>query len=224
MVQLHSDDIPRAYASLMTQVKERIAQANHWLRIGGKPPHDWNSIFLIEGCYLQVRKIIETLALAVVIAHNESETFRTKTLVKKWNAQSLFNELQKLNNTAFPVAISIESETTTKLANVVVHTKNYYSKSDISRIYNVCGARLHTGTLRSMTRKPVPYKLNEIEKWLNELQRLLNTHMIRLPNLEATLITCMATPPGGSVQCSMTRVVSETSLHNAKAQFSDLTK
>ena len=58
--------------------------------------------FHAEFCHLQMRRVSELIAIAVLVAHNELPDFRKKELVKDFNADNLLRQLGKLNAEAFP--------------------------------------------------------------------------------------------------------------------------
>lgn len=103
MVEIPKDNIHSLYASLMAEVKARLSSVERQLSI--LPKFEDNRAqqgFLLEFCYMQLRRVTELVALAVLAAHNPLPEFREKSFVKEWNPDALFKRLAGLNPEAFP--------------------------------------------------------------------------------------------------------------------------
>jgi len=99
-------------------------------------------------------------------------------------------------------------------AEVVIIKRGYMTKSDLARIYHMCGEKLHAGSLKALMKKGRPrYDLEEIEQAFNSIVKLLSHHIIRLPEMKATMLVAMAQEPDGHVHCAMSELVDEGPLH-----------
>jgi hypothetical protein len=56
---------------------------------------------------------------------------------------------------------------------------------------------------------PKRYDLGQIEKWAVQIVRLLDRHVVLLPELKATMIVYMSSHPNGEVSCRLTSLVAE---------------
>lgn len=167
---------------LMEEIKERrdaaittLAKAHHT-----NPPYNYLDI---EFCYLQVRRICEILAIAALIAHNEIDSFRANKFIKAWNADDLFTKLASVNTTAFPRAARFEAEEEAGVFVATIENEGYLTREAFTQIYHQCSAGLHAGTLkRLLDYGPKQYNVKDVISWLDEIVRLLNIHVVVLPN------------------------------------------
>jgi hypothetical protein len=96
-------DVPRrrrllnVYAALMEEIKERVA----WIDWAIDKVSDWPSPEAVhEFCYLQLRMICESIALACLIA--QGHVGIVKKLRKEYAADRIIKELEKLHPDFFP--------------------------------------------------------------------------------------------------------------------------
>ena len=186
----------------MEEVKDRrdaavktLAKAHH-----DDPPYGYLDI---EFCYLQVRRICEMLALAVLIAHNEIDGFRSKKLMKEWNADALFGELSKLNATSFPRAARFAPDDQAGVYVATIANEGMLTRAGLTKIYHACSQGLHAGSLRRMLEHgPLRYNVTDVVSWLHEIVRLLDTHVVMLPNGKMMTVE-MTGGPDDSVICHM---------------------
>lgn len=153
-MKLPTTALPQLYTSLMEQIKVRLEAVNAELRAASDKRADFGGIVRAESACLQVRKATELLALAVVVAHNEHETFQSQKFVKQWNADAIFTALSKLNKESFPLRFTIDGVTDDGFANAVIEEESYLTREKLCRIYNDCGAQLHIGKLYELINTP----------------------------------------------------------------------
>jgi hypothetical protein len=174
--------LPGIYAALMEEIKERrdcatktLSKAHHDV-----PPYGYLDI---EFCYLQVRRICEVLAIAVLIAHNEIESFRSQKMTKEWNAEALFRQLATLNPTAFPRAMRYTPDEESNVFVGTIANDGVLTKDELAKIYHACSDGLHTGSLkRLLDHGPKRYNVKDVISWLNKIVQLLDIHVVVLPN------------------------------------------
>lgn len=201
MVKIPSERIPTIYAQLMEQIKVRIQAAQESMKMGVERKDSPFAYLHAEFCYLQIRRVVELIALAVVVAHNEEEEFRINGLVGNWNADRIFGELEKLSPLAFPKPFKVNNGAA--VDDVVIQDRGYLTKQSMMKIYHECGKLLHVGSLKELTKARRHYDVGEISKWLNRFIRFLDAHVVTLPNMRAMLIVQMASGHGNSVICQM---------------------
>jgi hypothetical protein len=184
MTEIPTEDILNLYASLMSEVKARLASVDAQLRSFKQAPDNHHATFIIEFSYLQLRRIAELTALAVLAAHNGIPKFRSKLLVKQWNADALFRQLAKLNPDALPQPAIIPRDAEIGvIALALLMPGSEQSQVDLCRIYTECGDKLHTGHLRSLLReRNKTYDLKFLKDAFSNLCAMLNNHVIQLPD------------------------------------------
>lgn len=203
MVQLPTDALAAFYTGLMQQIKERLEAVRFELEASYEKRDTFEGIVRAESACVQVRKVAELLALAVVVAHNEIETFRTNRFVDKWNADAIFGALAKLNDDAFPLRFVVDGSTHDGYANAVVEEEGHLTRDGLCAIYRDCSNLLHVGKLKDLISKPKTIDLGEIQRWRAQIMRLLNNHMIFLPDRSKVMHVAMHQAPDGRVFCEM---------------------
>lgn len=142
MVEIPKDNIHSLYASLMAEVKARLSSVERQLSI--LPKFEDNRAqqgFLLEFCYMQLRRVTELVALAVLAAHNPLPEFREKSFVKEWNPDALFKRLAGLNPEAFPQPVHHFDEGSNDFVGEYVQilkptNPSFEVRDEICRIYN----------------------------------------------------------------------------------------
>ncbi len=158
----------------------------------------------LEHCFLQIRLLIELLAVETLCAHNEIEEFRTASLVKTWNAESLINRLKHMSDDAFPKPITVTDPGPDGVADLYLHEHDRH-RTQVLKLYSRCGECLHTGALRSILRDDGrTYDSEEIRIALNFLVAWVDQHAILLPGGSRMLVSFLRYAPTNDVHCFLT--------------------
>ena len=140
-----------------------------------------------ETVALQMRMIIESIALASLAA-NKSEFERESSKFKEfWKAELIFRDIEKKNPNFYPCPIKeefLDDYTTKEGLNFRARWTNietgFMTRSKIVEVYSKCCSILHV---------PNPYKevnidykdfLTESLEWIGLIVKLLNSHTIQL--------------------------------------------
>lgn len=189
MVEIPKNEIQDLYGSLMSEVKARLSAVEGQLEIlhdpnDGRIPKG----FALEFCYMQLRRITELIAVAVLAAHNPIPESRGKSFVKEWNPDTLFNRLKGLNEEAFPQPVHHFDEGRNDVVGEYVQilkpsNPSFEVRDEICRIYNECGDKLHAGHLKSILRdRNKPYSEHFVRQALMKLRGYLHQHVTILPD------------------------------------------
>lgn len=209
VTKLPVSQLPRLYAQLMEEVKERLDAVEQQSQLAqltiGKPA----GYIHCEYAYLQIRKVIELIGISILLAHNEIDDFRTKVFMKAWNADTLFARLEKLSNDAFPepsVVQNIDEENNT--ADLLLGDTTGKNRKKLKAIYVACADGLHAGSLSNLIKSGGKrYNVGNLIEWKNFLVSLLNHHVILLPDRKSIMIVSMSSLPTGAVHCRFERLV-----------------
>lgn len=183
MTEIPKDDIQTLYASLMTEVKYRLSAVDANLAAMKAETDNHRATFLSEFCYLQLRRVTELIALAVLAAHNPHPEFRTKDFLKDWNPDTLFRRLAKLNPEAFPQPVTVVEDPTYGTVKLLLKVPDFQARDEICRIYNECSDKLHTGHLRAVLKQRSKiYDRGFIRKAMHNIFRIIDCHITRLPD------------------------------------------
>ena len=188
MTEIHKDELRTLYASLMMEVKERLTAVDtQFSKFKDLKEHS-EKVFAAEAGYLQLRRVCELTAIAVLLAHHSLPDFRKKELLKEWNADNLMRQLAKLSDTAFPrkAFMTPMPGRTDGAMQMVFDKEDFFSQApreQISKIYTECSDKLHTLPLRSFLKKKAKeYSLEFIHESVGTFFNILNQHVIVLPD------------------------------------------
>lgn len=173
----------------MAEVKARLSSVEGQLR--KMPEFKGDNVqvtFLLEFCYMHLRRITELVALAVLAAHNPIPEFRRNELLKEWNPDVLFKRLGELNPEAFPQPVHHFAERpgaeVGEYVQILMPSKPSYGvRDEIRRIYSECCDKLHTGHLKAVLRnRNKPYSSAFVREAFTNLCNYLNQHVTTLPD------------------------------------------
>ena len=150
--------------------------------------------------------LCELIALASLVAHGDLVGTKTKELREQWRAGKIMDRLEKLHPNFFPRGV------TQRLVGPREHTftqrskTETASKADLTKLYAICGNRLHRGTianLDSISVQSLTESFDEIIEWTNRLKSLLAIHVVSLLDGSKQYICMLNTVPGGHVSLSL---------------------
>jgi len=204
MVKISQEAIPSIYSGFMEEIKVRIEAAKLALQNAADQMETNPAAYLhVEFCYLQIRFVTELIALAVLVAHNNIDDFRTNRFIGEYKADAIFGRLTQLNKDGFPQPFTPGAVNTEGLMDAVVSTKGHLTSVGLAKIYHDCGDRLHTRSLKRLVQLGRRYDLGEAQSWYRQIMRLLEFHVIFLPEMKRSLIVFMAYTPDGHVHCEL---------------------
>ena len=156
----------------------------------------------IEFCVLQIRKILELIALSALISDHDVYEKNLKNICSMWNARLILSDVERIHPDFYPKPISINATDKSKWDDI---TDEYLTKEKFIRIYERCGKFLHENSLK-MTIADIDNEYSkvwrEITEWSILIMNLLNTHIIRLYNQKDLFYIAMNVeeqPPYGNI-------------------------
>ena len=213
MTKIPIEALPALYGDFMRQLKRRMGGIDAALARAATDREGMDAALELEFCYLQLRMSIELIALSALIAHNEIEAFRTKDIMKAWHADDLLKRLSDLNPQAFPTPIVVNEPGPDGVADMFMMPVGDSQERLIS-IYGQCGARLHTGSLRSVLKtNGRMYRAQEVRDWRNFIVEMLNAHVVMLPSCERMMVTYLLFAPTMDVHCFLTDFQKDAVIH-----------
>lgn len=151
------------------------------------------------------------IAMAVLVLHNEIEDFRTKKFVTQYHPRTIFKKLGELSDTAFPDAFEVTHHDDGAIVEITVVKEGHLTKSNLVKIYDDCGDKLHLGTLKHLAKGRKIYDLDEVNGWLNAIFRLIRQHVVLLPDKRKSIVVFMAYGAEQNVHCFVNDLVEEPS-------------
>ncbi|MHB1204443.1 MAG: hypothetical protein ACYCZX_02660 [Rhodospirillaceae bacterium] len=175
------------YANLMDEVKARI----HCIDRAVNGQTQFPAPIVREFCYLQLRFLCELIALSCLVAHGDIPATYSKQLGKKWSADSIIGDLEKLRPHFYPVPY--EETNRNAFSNPVTSTnrvvdKMPFPKEALLDLYGQCHQHTHRGNVRKILNSaaPIDTKLNspEIISWAQKINDQLSSHIIAISDVK----------------------------------------
>jgi len=205
------------YANLMVEIRDRVSaiQALFGEQI------DLSNVVRFECAFLQTRMILETLALACLVAHGDLKEMKSSGLRKAYQADIIVKKMDLLHPDFFPVPHIVTVDDGVQLSG----RKTYHfeessaaslTKADIISMYGKLGNRLHRGSLKALNRKSGdPEKdINDTFDFLERLMALLGNHHIMTMARKTVFVCSIPDPTVGDVRVLFAAVTSDRSGNN----------
>lgn len=175
-MQMKQPDIVK-YCDLVEEVKKRMVVIDAFI---SGISHAVYKPTTVESVCLQLRKILELIAMASLVANKEAFSRVYVEFSKYWNAEYLLKDIARVNPDFYPHPIvenksaqdGISSEWQERMP-------DYLSKEDFIKLYKKCGAIMHAGNPYG-SRVDYKYYEGNIPSWRQKIINLLNSHTIRL--------------------------------------------
>lgn len=134
----------------------------------------------IEFCVLQIRKILELIALSALISDMDVYETQLKKIGTMWNAKLIISDIERIHPDFYPYPIYFENGEKNIWKDV---EDNYLTKDKFIQIYNECGKYLHENPI-ALSNKEIDERYNkvwnQITDWGILILNLLNKHIIKL--------------------------------------------
>jgi hypothetical protein len=134
----------------------------------------------IESVYLQIRKILELIALGSLVANRDALSKILTNVAHHWNAKKMFKDIKRVNPDFYPHAI-VESPSQQPgiVSDVTPRTDGVLNKTEFVHLYEKCGAILHAANPFARGLDYDAYWA-EVPQWLSKIMALLGSHQIHL--------------------------------------------
>jgi hypothetical protein len=163
-----------AYVEQMNYVALRMAVLRNFINFMIKTTSDFTTI---EFQILQIRKIIEHIALGSLIANKDLYCDFYKKFETCWNARLIFRDLERINPRFYPEPIKVDKSITPN--NFIPVSEKYMTKEEALVVYEKCGSILHATNPYGSQPDISLYKDN-IPKWYQDLLVLTDNHLIHM--------------------------------------------
>lgn len=155
---------------------------------------------IIEFNVLQIRKIIEHIALGSLIANRDLYNQFYDKFEKCWDARLIFRDLERINPRFYPEPGRIDKSQ--KPHNFIPLTEGYMKKDEALKVYEKCGSILHA-TNPYGSQPDFSYYINNIPKWYDNIVMLTDNHLVCMLGVERIYYVIMRSAqnekPAGSV-------------------------
>lgn len=216
-------DCVTKYASYMEEIKKRTDVVSRLMKMHQAGQSMTGYIETdIDTVYLQLRKIIELVMFACIVANKSAGLTLNKTLRKGYEIQKIKSELQRFNLKFFPTPKAedgSDQDGIRKVKDLAHEERPFMTETDIFKAYGNAGNYLHSqrdyqyGGTEAKT-KILQRGVNSV----NELVALLNHHWTDITN-DSFFAVVMQGKKDGKVHVSyMERVESPNNSSKKDAQ------
>lgn len=189
------------YRQLMELVKERCIV----IEIITADQHGLSDWAINEICYLQLRLICESIALACLSAHGE-DLGVIRRMLREWSANTIMNNLEALHPDFFPRAVHF----TGMHGNTAVHEKvvGAMTKAEFIVMYGQVHQQMHQGNLKEVfSNQHLTRDFEPIREYCTRLTQLLEQHEFSLRDDKEFWLCYMRRSPDGAVHVMVGEVV-----------------
>jgi len=190
-------DIMNRYKGCMEEIKKRT------LVIKGFLQRELSAGYLItntESVCLQIRKILELIALASLVANKSEYEKHKKAIQNEWHAGRILKTLDKVNPDFYPCPTrQIIDPETNQVVEVKAIPTGYLTRADFEELYNKCGGILHAHNPFSENQQEIQEFWDSVEEWMTKIIVLLNHHQVQLVDERYQLWVLMKAENDGDV-------------------------
>jgi hypothetical protein len=206
------DDLAQVYLDHMETLKDRLAMAEHVLteaQVEGAP-----KLIHVELMALHLRKTLELIAFASLVANKERYAEVYADFETHWNAKRLLGNLRKINPEFYPMPIDPMPNVNKADAEVLqfdILRAGYLTEEDFVELYGHTSRVLHQpNPFRSVVdwsfRRPM-------YEWIDRIIMLMRLHRIRLVDATQYWIIKLASEEDGE-----SRLLTAVSVNHSQAQ------
>lgn len=143
---------------------------------------------------VQLRKVLENIALASLVANKEKYSAIRKKFASDWNAKRILDDLEQVNPSFYPKPTEQIRKPDGTFALVDI-TKGFLTKSEFIHLYDKCGELLHAQNPFA-NKKDFKMFYSQAGNWLKKIITLLNHHVITLSD-ETMIVALMKSDEDG---------------------------
>lgn len=170
----------------------------------------------IELCCLQLRKCIELIVMASLVANSEAYLEMYNRLGKDWKAPLISKDLKRINPNFYPTPIRVIPHDGQPDEFIAFDTGEYISCDALLDYYEEIGAIMHS---ENPFGNPVDYSKYEqlVGKCRNEIINLLNVHLAHLSDGKSMLYVVMQSNNDKKVHITHFQIQNEEATTDDKA-------
>lgn len=185
------------YVNCMEEIKKRTEVVHGFLR---RELHAKYVQTTVESICLQIREILELIALASLVANKAEYEKHRKNFHRDWNAKGILKTLDKANPQFYPQpSEQVISPETGKVVEAIPITSGYLSRADYEALYDECSDMLHASNPFSVEQQKGQAFLAKTPEWMEKIRVLLNHHQVQLIDEKAQLWVIMHGKDDGKV-------------------------
>lgn len=128
----------------------------------------------IESEALQLRKLLELIAFSSLVSYQEAYRSVRSDIAKDWHADRILRRIESINPKFYPAPVDGFNK---KDWNRV--TSGYLTRKQFERLYDTCGAILHSQNPFSKGKSSLSFH-RKVPEYLGRIETLLSEHLVEL--------------------------------------------
>jgi hypothetical protein len=158
----------------------------------------------IEFVCLQIRKILELIALASITANKEEYSKQHANFFRHWKAKKILESVEKVNPQFYPNPLKQKpgGDLGQNVREDEPISDGFLTKDDFSSAYDACCKALHASNPYD-TAIDYAFLEKEIPSWIQKIKTLLNFHMVQLVDKKQSLWVIMHANTDGKVHAGI---------------------
>lgn len=156
-----------------------------------------------ESIGLQIRKILELIALASLVANKDEYARNRAKFASDWHAKRILSDIEAINPLFYPVPTEqVHDESGENVVETKLVSSGYLTKAEFEKLYDKCGSILHAQNPFSAT-KDIDRFIKDVPEWMKKIMKLLNHHQIQLVQSDLQFWVLMQSKKDGKVQVTL---------------------
>ena len=179
------------YCNMMEELKRRTTVVYGLLYGPYTTPYPATNV---ECMVLQIRKILELIALGSLVAHRDEYSRQYAKFAEHWHAGRILRDLEKINPALYPKPVKeVPSKCGGVKNDLVDVTEEFLTKQQLVEAYDRCGEILHAKNPFLGQQDYAAFD-SLVPQWMERIRCLLNTHMIHLIETDYFILVHMKEP------------------------------
>ncbi|MGB8600147.1 MAG: hypothetical protein WCD07_07865 [Burkholderiales bacterium] len=155
---------------------------------------------------LLLRKVLEQLAFASLIAHKSTYSAVYSDFARTWRAKRLLDRLAVVHPDYYPKPVAFPSVDTSSVKNMLEVKEGFLTQNEFVFLYDNCSEVLHTWNPFRVGPRVVSFD-RPILEWVQRIQRLLDVHWVHLSGESDLWLIQMHQPEDGKVHAYLATAV-----------------
>lgn len=160
----------------MQEIRDRLALVD---AVGSHTMTTSVQIFDIELVYLQIRKCLELIAFASLIANKDKYSSAYANFASHWKAKLMLECIEKLNPDFYPLPVEPPKVLDNGVKHLDLVPDGFLTRSEFVTLYEKSSEILHSRNPFT-TKDPVVKLGYNTKEWVSRIKRLLKLHVTHL--------------------------------------------
>jgi hypothetical protein len=154
---------------------------------------------------VQFRKVLELIAFSSLCANKQKYAEAHKNFGEHWRAKNMLDVIRKLNEDFYPAPVIVGPSPNPAVKFHLADSKEaFLTESEFVELYDLSSDVLHMRNPFS-TRNPMVTSRHTVGQWVQRIQNLLKSHMIRLVDRDRVWIVTI--PAQGEIHAAHAQTV-----------------